>query len=119
MTRPFVLTLICLSALASAEDRKVIDVTVAHSFSKAEAKERLGYLLKYWDDRFSVKNAWTDDTVAVSGRVYGISIRATFSVTDTQVSAVAQDPGFFWRSRTKSYVEKKMKKYLHPQYLEP
>jgi hypothetical protein len=46
-------------------------------------------------------------------------VYALLEVTDSCVQAQATDPGLVWRGTGVSYVERKLKKYLHPTYDEP
>jgi hypothetical protein len=96
-----------------------IQLTVAHHFERAIAKERVSQLLAYWNDRFQVKNDWHGDRVFVSGSVFGVEIKALFEVTDDGVVCRSKDPGMVWRAKGAEYVEKKLKKYLHPTYEAP
>ncbi|MEW5742948.1 MAG: polyhydroxyalkanoic acid system family protein [Myxococcota bacterium] len=96
-----------------------ITLEVAHSFPRASARERVGYLLEYWRERFGVAAEWRGDHVFLTGRVFGMEIRARFDVTDTAVTGVAADPGWFWRGKAQSYVTRKLRKYLHPDYADP
>lgn len=96
-----------------------IALKVAHHFERAVAKERITQLLDYWGRRFGVKSIWQGDRVFMTGSVYGVDISALFDITDYAVVGMANDPGWFWRGRAQSYVEKKLKKYLHPSYAEP
>lgn len=96
-----------------------ISLEVPHAFPRASARERVGYLLDYWNHRFGVKSEWRGDSVFLSGHVFGMQIRARFDVTDSAVTGIAADPGWFWRGKAESYVTKKLKKYLHPDYADP
>lgn len=96
-----------------------ITLEVPHAFPRAFARERVGYLLDYWKHRFGVTSEWRGDSAYLSGRVFGMQIRARFDVGDSAIAAVANDPGWFWRNKARSYVTKKLKKYLHPDYAEP
>jgi Putative polyhydroxyalkanoic acid system protein (PHA_gran_rgn) len=119
-----------LATISSAQDegtlrpfelvsKKPLTLSVTHAFERSEARRRIEYLLEYWQKRFSVHNVWQGDRVYLSGRIYGMDIRAYFDVEAAQVSAKAEDPGFFMRGTTREYVEKKLKKYLSPTYEEP
>jgi Putative polyhydroxyalkanoic acid system protein (PHA_gran_rgn) len=110
---------LCVSPLARADSTKKIEIAVPHQFSKTEAKARVGYLLEYWNQRYAITNTWTSDSVKVTGHVHGLVIDAVFTIEEARVSAIAKDPGFFWRGRTRNYVETKLKKYLDLTYREP
>jgi len=98
---------------------KTITLEVPHAFPRASARERVGFLLDYWNTRFGVKAEWHGDSVFLTGRVFGMHIQARFDVSDSAVTGVASDPGWFWRNKAQSYVTKKLKKYLHPDYADP
>jgi hypothetical protein len=94
-------------------------MSVGHLFDRAEARERIGYLLQYWADRFGVRSEWHGDRVFLSGRLWGLDIRAVFTIQDHLVLAHAADPGTVVASRARDYVSRKLRKYLHPNYEEP
>ncbi len=135
MISPFLMQafLVCsltAAAVTSAQDeaalkpfelvsKKPLSLSVTHAFERSEAKKRVEYLLEYWQKRFSVHNVWQGDRVYLSGKIYGMDIRAYFDVEAAQVNAKAEDPGFFMRGTTRDYVEKKLKKYLSPTYEDP
>lgn len=96
-----------------------IGLTVPHGFSQAEAQVRVSQLLAYWGERFGVTSVWRGDRVCLSGSILGKDIEAIFLVTGRGVRATAKDPGWPWRGRIRSYVDGKLKKYLHPTYEEP
>jgi hypothetical protein len=96
-----------------------LKMTVSHLFDRAMARERVGYLLEYWARRFGVKSEWRGDRVFLTGRVWGIDIRAVFLVQDHLVLATAHDPGTWLASSARDYVHRKLRKYLHPTYDEP
>lgn len=96
-----------------------ITLEVTHTFPRASARERVGFLINYWNKRFGVKAEWHGDRVFLTGRVFAMEIRARFDVSDTSVTGIAADPGWFWRGKAQAYVTKKLKKYLHPDYADP
>jgi len=96
-----------------------IEVKVNHAFSRDAARERVTYLLDYWNRRFGVKAFWRGFRVYLSGKVFGIQVKAAFDVGDHQVVAMSADPGRVFRSRASDYVEQKLKKYLSPTYEDP
>jgi len=96
-----------------------MQVAVGHHWPVAVAHERITYLLKYWKDRFDIASEWRGETAYLSGRVWGVKVRATFELTKDQIVARAEDPGSFWRDRITGYVRAKLKKYMHPDYSEP
>ena len=55
----------------------------------------------------------------VAGRVMGIEINATLVVSDERIGGDADDPGLLVRGFARSYITKKLQKYMHPQYAEP
>ncbi len=101
------------------EEKNRISVSVAHHFARAEALERLGYLLDYWKRAFDIRSEWRGNRVFLSGSIFGLRVRAELSVTEDSVVAVAADPGWPWRGRAEGYVTGKLKKYMHPTYDDP
>ena len=102
-----------------AEDDR-LTISVPHSFTTTSiVVERLGYLLSYWKKRFNIASEWHGNRVFLSGSIYGIKIQALFAVTDSGVTGFARDPGWPWRSQVLKYVDKKLKKYMHPTYDDP
>ncbi len=100
------------------DDRR-ISVSVAYHFAKAEALERLGYLLDYWKRAFDIRHEWHGNDVFISGSIFGLKVKARFSVVEGEIVAVAADPGWPWRGRAEGYVTGKLKKYMHPTYDDP
>lgn len=94
-------------------------LSVGHPFERAEARERIGYLLEYWAGRFGIVNSWRGDRVFLTGKVFGVEVRAVFTVEAGAVQAIAYDPGTFLASAARGYVNRKLRKYLHPTYEEP
>ena len=89
-----------------------------HSFSRAEARERIQQLLDYWSVRWGIRRDWHGDSVSIQGTVMGVPINAELVVRDHLVSASASDPGVFLRNAATGYVSGKLRKYLHPSYQE-
>ncbi len=96
-----------------------LSLTVAHSFSRADARERVSQLLAYWAERFGVQSEWHGFRVFLSGKVLGIAVRAIFEVRDANVEAMAENPGSLLAGTARRYVDAKLHKYLHPTYAEP
>lgn len=96
-----------------------LKLTVGHVFDRAVARERIGYLLEYWSKRFGVKGEWRGDKVYLTGSVWGVEIKAVFTVQERAVLAMAYDPGTVFASAAQGYVAKKLRKYLHPTYDDP
>lgn len=96
-----------------------IKMTVGHGFERSVARARIGYLLEYWGHRFGIQSEWHGDRVFLTGSVWGVEIKAVFNVQEKAVFAMAYDPGTMLASAAQSYVNKKLRKYLHPTYEEP
>lgn len=103
-------------ALAQGEK---LEVHVAHDFARAVARERITQLLGYWSRRFGVQATWDGYRVFVAGKVWGIDFKALFDIGEHEVLALSSDPGSLMRNRATTYVERKLKKYLNPNYDEP
>jgi hypothetical protein len=101
-----------------AEDGR-LSIAVRHTFALSEAIDRLGYLLSYWKKRFNIESEWRGNTVFLSGAVYGVKVQARFEVSESAVTGFARDPGWPWRGQISGYVDRKLKKYLSPDYDEP
>lgn len=118
-----VLLSLCLSgsvnAEAASQKSKTINLTVGHHFSKSDAHARVQLLLDYWKRRYSVDQVWDGDKVLVTGTVIGVPFHALIEVNDASVRCESSDPGVLLRGRASDYVQRKLQKYLHPQYLEP
>lgn len=100
----------------SIDDSKALKLTVGHAFELSEARERVGYLLAYWSRRFGVESEWHGDRVFLTGQVFGVDVRAVFTVEERVVRAKAFDPGTVFASAAQRYVSRKLRKYLHPTY---
>jgi hypothetical protein len=96
-----------------------VRLAVPHAFSRASARERIAWLLEYWNHRFGVKFEWRGDRVFLSGQIFGREIRARFDISDLAVTGVADDPGWLWRGRAQAYVTRKLQKYLSADLAEP
>ena len=88
------------------------------------AGERLMRYPHEYPDRFVwldmwIVSEWRGDRVFLSGSVYGIKIEALFAIDGAHVTAFATDPGWPWRGQVTNYVDRKLKKYMHPTYDEP
>ncbi len=122
MKRWFLAIALAFASQSMADDLstelKTLNLQVEHQFSRDTARTRITQLLQYWGERFGVQSRWVGDRVRLSGQIFGMTIDAAFDVTDHNVVAVARDPGFIWRGQTENYVERKLKKYLHPEYAE-
>jgi hypothetical protein len=118
--RAALLSVVLLSGAARAggSDDKM-HIMVAHQHSRADAHARAQMLFDYWKQRYGVQCTWTGDSAHVLGKVMGIDINAVLVVTDDSIGGDAEDPGPFVRGIAKSYITKKLQKYMHPQYLEP
>lgn len=128
MRRVLVVSLLALSAPCFADDAaepftidasRALKLSVGHAFERPEARERVGYLLAYWARRFGIASEWRGDRVFLTGQVWGIDIKAVFTVEDHAVRALAHDPGTMFASAAHGYVNRKLRKYLHPTYDEP
>ena len=128
MTRALLLISLLASSAALADEPQVpfevatehrISVVVPHTFAREDAVTRLGYLLNYWHERFHMQVDWFAGEAFITGSIFGLKVKARFTVTDGEVVAIASDPGWLWRGRAQSYVTKKVQKYMHPTYQEP
>lgn len=95
-----------------------LQLAQSHAFSRSEARVRVQQLLDYWSTRFGVQRTWQGDTARVRGSVMGVPFDGMVVVGDHEVSASTSDPGLLLRSTALEYVQRKLKKYLHPTYQE-
>lgn len=101
------------------EESGRLTIAVKHQYAFTEVMARLGYLLSYWKQRFDISSEWRGNRVFLTGKVYGIKVQAMFEVSATAVSGFAKDPGWPWRGQVSTYVDRKLKKYLHPTFDDP
>lgn len=111
------LAFLARSAPASASQRK-LEFRVPHQFSLSDARNRVQLLLDYWHHRFGVQSHWEGNRAQVSGELFGVPFQATVVLHRDRVEAEATDPGALLRGSARDYVWRKLKKYLHPKYLE-
>jgi hypothetical protein len=107
-----------LSVPAVAGEQKMV-FKVEHHFNVEDARARTQMLLDYWSKAFGVKARWEGDRVYIQGRVIGVQIDAYIDVRPDFVGGEGADPGPLMRGMARDYVQKKLQKYMHPQYLEP
>jgi hypothetical protein len=118
VTRILALGVVLLASTAFASDEEKMHFDVEHHFTKADARARAQMLFEYWRRAYGVDTQWDGDRAHVVGRVLGIDINAVLEVTDQHIGGDGDDPGPIFRGLAKSYVTKKLQKYMHPQYLE-
>ncbi|SEK66983.1 MULTISPECIES: polyhydroxyalkanoic acid system family protein [Stigmatella] len=87
---------------------------VPHSLPKDEVKKRVEQLLQYWGSKYGVKADWAGDGAKLMGKVMGINLDASFTITDKAVQGEGTDPGMLLRSQAKSYLQKKFGAVLDP-----
>ncbi len=87
-----------------------------HLFSRSEARARVQQLLDYWSSEFGVQRSWQGDTARIRGTVMGVPFDGNVVVGDHDVLASTSDPGLLLRGKAVDYVQRKLKKYLHPTY---
>jgi|CXWL01.1.fsa_nt_gi hypothetical protein len=100
----------------SAKDQ--LHFHVGHAYSPVDAHARLQLLFEYWKGRFGVEAKWNGDEARISGRIWGIQIVGAIRVGKNAVTADANDPGSLMRGTAYAYIDKKLKKYLHPTFKE-
>jgi Putative polyhydroxyalkanoic acid system protein (PHA_gran_rgn) len=87
---------------------------VPHLLSKDEALERAKKLLGYWGKKYGIHADWNGDTARMNGKVMGISLEATLTISDKAVQGEATDPGMLLRSKARKYLEQKFAVALDP-----
>jgi hypothetical protein len=116
--RLLVLGIALFSVTARADEQKMV-FKVGHHFSVADARARTQMMLDYWKRAYGVKSSWQGDRVYISGRVLGVQIDAYIDVRTDSIGGEGSDPGPLMRGIARDYVQRKLQKYMHPQYLEP
>ena len=92
----------------------MIKFDVPHRLSKEEAVTRAKKLLEHWGKKYGIATRWNGDTAELNGKVMGISLEATMTITDKAVSGEATDPGILFRAKAKKYLEEKFNLALDP-----
>ncbi len=87
---------------------------VPHSLPKDEVRQRVEQLLKYWQEKYGVKADWVGDGAKVVGKVMGINLDASFTITDKGVEGEGTDPGMLLRGQAKKYLQQKFTAALDP-----
>lgn len=87
---------------------------VPHQLSKDEAITRAKKLLDHWGKKYGVASDWKGDTAHLNGKVMGIALVATMTITQDKVSGEATDPGMLLRGKAKKYLEEKFNLALDP-----
>lgn len=87
-----------------------------HTFSLKEAKERVQLMLQYWKERYGVSFYWAGERAYISGSMFGVHWDAELQIQGNEVSAEMTDPGPWLRKPARDYLEKKLLKYLHPNF---
>lgn len=87
---------------------------VSHSLPKPEARQRIEQLLKYWQEKYGVQSSWTTEGAKLNGKVMGISLDASFTITDRAIQGEGTDPGMLLRGKAKDYLQKKFTTVLDP-----
>jgi len=92
-----------------------LKIEVPHLLSKDEALDRAKKLLSYWGTKYGIRADWNGDTARMKGRVMGISLEATLTISDKSVHGEATDPGMLLRSKARKYLEDKFALALDPK----
>ncbi|MFZ5470996.1 MAG: polyhydroxyalkanoic acid system family protein [Myxococcota bacterium] len=109
--------LLCLAlSAAPVQGDSQLHIHTEHSFTVADAKERVRLLLDYWSQRFGVRAEWHGDEANVLGTVWGVAFRARLTVGALAVDAEVSDPGAILRGSAHDYIAGKLRKYLHPRF---
>jgi hypothetical protein len=111
------IALFAVPAFAGGEQKMVFKVE--HHWSLTDARNRTQMLVDYWKKAYGVQATWQGDRVYVKGRVIGVDIDAYIDVQAGSVGGEGLDPGPLMRGFARDYVQKKLEKYMHPEYREP
>jgi len=85
-----------------------------HTLSKDEAKKRTEALLRYWQTKHGLSTHWNGDGATMSGRIMGVTLQASITVSDTAVGGEATDPGMLFRDKARKYLTQKFSAFLDP-----
>jgi hypothetical protein len=77
-------------------------------------KKRVEQLLQYWGTKYGVQATWQGEGARLVGKVMGIQLDASFTITDKAVQGEGTDPGMLLRGQAKSYLQKKFGEVLDP-----
>ena len=94
---------------------KMLKIEVPHRLSKDQALDRAKKLLGYWGKKYGIRSDWRGDTAHMDGKVMGISLRATLTISDGSVHGEASDPGLLLRHKARKYIEEKFAMALDPK----
>jgi len=86
----------------------------SHTLGKDEARRRIERLANYWSTNYGVGVNWNGDSARFVGTVKGISFDAVLTISEKQVNAEGNDPGFLMRAIVTGYLKKKIATYLDP-----
>lgn len=103
---------------AESAPHDVMHFRVGHTFSAIDAHARLELLLAYWRERFGVETQWVGNEARLTGRIFGVEFVGSIRVGKNAVTADATDPGLLKRGIAYAYIDKKLKKYMHPTFKE-
>ncbi|MBX5480398.1 MAG: polyhydroxyalkanoic acid system family protein [Myxococcaceae bacterium] len=92
----------------------MIKFEVPHRLARDEAVSRARKLLDHWGRKYGIVTQWNGDTASLHGKVMGISLEATMTITDNAVTGEATDPGILLRAKAKKYLEEKFNLALDP-----
>lgn len=92
-----------------------MEIEHKYSFSKGEARERLGALGDYLRSRHGINIAWKDDENAhFNGKYLVVKIEGELEICDGIVKLHGKDPGMLWRKKASNYLKGKLETYLDP-----
>ena len=95
---------------------KMLKIEVPHRLSKEEALDRAKKLLGYWGTKYGIRSDWRGDTAHMDGKVMGISLKATLTISEGSVHGEASDPGLLLRNKARKYIEEKFAIALDPKH---
>lgn len=84
-----------------------------HGMTVEQARERMGALGEYLENKHKIGVRWTDATRAtISGKYVLFSFEGRLVVEERKVLLEGPDPGMMLRSKAREYLERKLAKYL-------
>ena len=89
-----------------------MDFEYPHALPLEDARARLEALGEYLGKRHGINVNWIGDTGSFAGKYLVVNIQGELKITDGKVLVSGRDPGMLWRKKARSYLQKKLAKYL-------
>src|SRR4051812_3141262 len=90
----------------------MMKLEVPHRLTVDDAKARVQALFDYWGRKYGVSSSWAADQATFSGKVMGITLTGSLTVTAGRVGGEVTDPGMLLRGKATKYLQNKVAGYL-------